>query len=290
MKPLGIVTYLDEPGLSPDDQLLAPELARRGWNVTPVAWDDPEIDMAGRGPLIIRSCWNYHLMLPEFLRWLDAVESRGVPILNSPELIRWNSTKTYLRDLERKGIPTPATSWLERGSSLDLKDLLEERRWDEAVLKPVVSAAARATFRVTRGTAQTVQEACEPVLREQGFMFQEFLPEMIDPGEISLTFFSGRYSHSVLKRPKVGDFKVGVFHGGEDAPYEPSDEVVDQARRVVDTIPPPWLFARVDGIVRNSTLLLTELELIEPWLYLAECPQAAGRFADAIESILGDRR
>lgn len=42
------------------------------------------------------------------------------------------------------------------------------------------------------------------------------------------------------------------------------------------------LYARVDGIARADALLLMELELIEPVLFLGEHPQAPARFAQAI--------
>ena len=45
----------------------------------------------------------------------------------------------------------------------------------------------------------------------------------------------------------------------------------------------PPLYARVDGIVDGDTLILMELELIEPTLYLDTDAQAADRLADALE-------
>jgi hypothetical protein len=57
---------------------------------------------------------------------------------------------------------------------------------------------------------------------------------------------------------------------------------VAQARQVVERIPGPWLYARVDGVEAGGTFLLMELELIEPSLFLACDPEAPAWFANAV--------
>jgi hypothetical protein len=46
------------------------------------------------------------------------------------------------------------------------------------------------------------------------------------------------------------------------------------------------LYARVDGCMVDGRLHLMELELLEPSLFLAEHPDAAGRLADALVGAL----
>jgi hypothetical protein len=46
-------------------------------------------------------------------------------------------------------------------------------------------------------------------------------------------------------------------------------------------------YARVDGYLHNDRLVLMELELIEPQLYLDLEPEAPSRFAGAIAAALG---
>ena len=41
------------------------------------------------------------------------------------------------------------------------------------------------------------------------------------------------------------------------------------------------LYARVDGIVRDGAVMVTELELIEPSLSMTLAPGSAARFAEA---------
>ena len=46
------------------------------------------------------------------------------------------------------------------------------------------------------------------------------------------------------------------------------------------------VYARVDGILANGRFLLMELELIEPYLYLPESPEATTKLASAVATRL----
>jgi tRNA-binding protein len=41
--------------------------------------------------VIVHSCWDYHLRLPEFLALVSALESRDIELQNSAQLVRWTS-------------------------------------------------------------------------------------------------------------------------------------------------------------------------------------------------------
>ena len=58
--------------------------------------------------------------------------------------------------------------------------------------------------------------------------------------------------------------------------------LVEQARRALSHAAAPLLYARVDGIERDGRFVLMELEINEPFLYIASSVAAAERFADAI--------
>ena len=59
-------------------------------------------------------------------------------------------------------------------------------------------------------------------------------------------------------------------------------DVEHQARAVLDALPVPSVYARVDGVVRGGRFLVMEVELIDPTLYLTVCPEGAARFADVL--------
>ena len=279
---IAFVTHSGLPGLSADDLLAVEELRRRGAEVEPAVWDDPGVRWSAYQRVVIRSCWDYHLRPEAFLGWLDEMERRRAPLWNPASVVRGNVDKAYLADLAAAGLPVVPTVRLEKGEAADLAGLLDERGWTEAVVKPSVSASAFRTLRVGRGEAGASQEKLTALLASSSALVQPFLPEVQTGGEWSLIFLGGEYSHAVLKKPKAGDFRVQQELGGSVDSAVPSPELVVQARRVLETIPEPWLYARVDGVEIGGAFTLMELELIEPSLFLVADERAPARFAEAI--------
>jgi glutathione synthase/RimK-type ligase-like ATP-grasp enzyme len=231
---------------------------------------------------VIRSSWDYHLRPDAFLGWLDRLEAEKIPLWNPAPVVRGNVDKGYLADLAAAGLPVVPTVRLERGEPVDLAALLDRRGWTEVVVKPSVSASAFRTLRAGRGEAGAAQAKLEELLASSGALVQPFLPEIQTGGEWSLIFLGGKFSHAVLKKPKAGDFRVQQELGGSADPMVPPPDLVEQARRVTERIPGPWLYARVDGLEIGGTFTLMELELTEPSLFLGTDEQAPARFAEAI--------
>jgi hypothetical protein len=279
---IAFVTHAGLPGLSKDDLLAVEELRRRGATVEPAVWDDPGVRWSRYDRVVIRSCWDYHLRPGEFLAWLDRMEAEKIPLWNPAPVARGNVDKAYLADLAAAGIPVVPTAFLERGEAVDLGPLLDERGWTDVVIKPSVSASAFRTLRIGRGEEEAARAELEEMAAASRVLIQPFLSEVQIRGEWSLMFLRGEYSHAVLKRPGAGDFRVQAELGGSATPEQPSPALVGQARAVVETIPGPWLYARVDGVEIGGTFTLMELELIEPSLFLAAGPRAPARFAEAI--------
>lgn len=72
---LGWVTARAARGLDEDEPLAVEALRRAGVEVAVCDWDDPAVDWAGFERVVLRSAWDYPERLPEFLRWLDAVDA-----------------------------------------------------------------------------------------------------------------------------------------------------------------------------------------------------------------------
>ncbi len=71
-------------------------------------------------------------------------------------------------------------------------------------------------------------------------------------------------------------------------PFQPDDAALGAAaRRVMDTISEPFLYARVD-LMKSSDgeWLLSELELIEPTLFLLQHPPALKKFVAALSKLI----
>ena len=66
------------------------------------------------------------------------------------ETIEWNIDKHYLLDLQKHQIPIPKSEFIKKGSSVDLTLLMQEKNWNEIVVKPTISGAAKNTFRLKK--------------------------------------------------------------------------------------------------------------------------------------------
>ncbi len=175
---------------------------------------------------------------------------------NPADTLRWNSEKTYLRELEAEGIATIPTAW--EG----------EVPWEDAIIKPTVAGGSLGLRRAEKG---------EPI--EPGHMAQPFIPEIVNAGELSLIFFDGQFSHAVRKTPAEGDIRVQPEHGGIITAAEPTADELAAAERVIAAADRDLLYARVDFVGDN---LLIELEAIEPRFFFEQGPpEAAGTLAQA---------
>lgn len=284
MPRIALATYAAYPNLPADDQVLQQALTHRGAHAPAVCWD-AKVDWAAFDAVVVRSCWDYHLRHEEFLAWIARVE-RGGPVLhNAPAILRWNSDKRYLRDLERAGVAVVHTRWSdETPSPPRLSAVLAEEGWDEVVIKPAVSASANDTWRVPAERAGEWEARYQEMARRGPTLIQPFVSEVEREGEWSLVFIGGEFSHSMLKRPAPGDFRVQTEWGGSQEFRAAEGVVVRSARDVLRSIPGGHVpsYARVDGCVIAGRFRLMELEVLEPTLYFTERPEAAERLADLV--------
>jgi len=268
-------TCVDYPDLTEDDRLTVAELARVGIDVVPWVWDraaESETDL-----VIVRSCWDYHRKTAEFTAWLKA----GHNLLNPASVALWNLNKRYLAELEAWGQPVPRTLWIDAGAKVDLAATLEQHAFQEVVVKPVVGMLGIDTFRVSRETAHERQGDVDRILAERGIMIQEFVSSVLTEGEVSLVFIDSDFSHALRKRPRHGEFRIHEEYGGTREVFRPAESMVRQGQELLSHLP-ALLYARVDGIPRDGQLVLMELELIDPHLFLAYDNNAPRRFAEAI--------
>lgn len=265
-----------------EDGLLAEALRARGLAARRVDWADPAFDGSGARAALFRTTWDYHQRFDEFSAWLRRAAAQ-TQLLNPVETVLWNTDKRYLLDLARAGVRVAPTRVLERGARVDLAGLLASEGWAQAVLKPVVSAAARATFRVRASDAATLQPELDRCLAREAMLAQPFVAGVLAEGEISVVVLGGRATHAVRKVPKAGDFRVQDDHGGTVHPHEPSADESEFAVQAVTRCGHDQLYARVD-MARDAggRLNLMELELIEPELFFRFRPEAAGVLADAL--------
>ena len=261
------------------DELLYAPLQRYGWHVEAVDWRDHSIDWNQFDAVIIRSCWDYQHDPEQFLTVLDTIEHSTARLENPLNVVRWNLSKTYLRELQAKGIPIVPTEWLHGLELTALPTLFTRWQTDEIIIKPTVSANADDTFRLTPTALEQQFPQLQTLFHERDCMAQPFIPSIVTEGEFSLFFFGNEYSHTILKTPKSGDFRVQEEHGGHLQSVEPEAVLRELSRATLAAIPAPTLYARVDWVRTANGFALMELELIEPSLYFNMNATAAERFA-----------
>ncbi len=274
-------TYDGLPNLDPHDRLLADHLRERGVSVEPGVWNDPMVDWGSARMCVLRSTWDYHRSHAAFMDWLDEIAAKTL-VRNDPDLVRWNSHKFYLRDLEQSGIPIVPTVWLNCGEQCNLEDLSLAQGWSETIIKPAHGASSADVLHVRSGDLERRQgqEHLEQLLSAQDVLVQPFLHTLADYPERALIFIDGIYSHAVTKTPYQKALESG--EAGDAPLVQATADELQVAAKAVSSVP-GTLFARVD-LVRDTAgqSCVLELELIEPTLFLSVYPLSAERLADTI--------
>jgi glutathione synthase/RimK-type ligase-like ATP-grasp enzyme len=286
-KRLALITWSGLPPGAESERLVLPHLAEAGIEAQIVDWRM----MDGRNPalipsqfdlLVLCSCWDYHLRGDEFTEWLRRTAGE-VPMLNDPKTVLWNLNKFYLREMPEMEIEIAPTVFVNGSGPIGSSAWQEIGNWKKSVVKPAVSASAHKTWRFN-GAALPEEDELKSRMERKPFLIQQFIPEIEAHGEIAFVYIDGAYSHAALKRTAARDFRVQQEHGGSAELFVPSPALLDQADQIASTVPQvrESLYCRIDAIARNGKLVLMELELIEPELFLGLAEGAAERFAEAI--------
>ena len=195
--------------------------------------------------------------------------------------------KHYLKDLQNKDIHIPTTLFIEKNTVTTLEQLHVETAWEQTVLKPAISGAARHTYKLNMDNLDAHELIFKDLIAKEDMLLQEFQQHVVSKGEVAYMLFGGKFSHAVLKKAKVGDFRVQDDFGGTVHPYLPTREEIAFAEKAVAACPILPLYARVDVIWdNNNQLAVSELELIEPELWFRFEPKAAQQLAEVIHTIL----
>lgn len=265
-----------------DDDLLIAPFRAQGWEAEFVPWSAKDVDWSAYDAAIIRATWDYTHRLEEYLAVLRQIEAAGVPLYNPYEVIAWNAHKKYLMELAEQGVPIVPTRVYSDVKDAPLVALFDTFDADELIIKPMVSAGAYKTYRFTREQLPALEAKFLEELTGHDLMVQPFIDSLLEAGEYSLFYFNGEQSHTIVKQPQPGDFRVQEEHGGIISPAVATPEQLAVGEAVLKLIPENCLYARVDIVAsRDGEWQVMEVELIEPSLYFRMDDGSPERFVQA---------
>lgn len=265
-----------------EDRLVLEALEKRGLKVSKVAWSDTSFDWSTTKCALFRTTWDYAEKFVEFSDWLMHVSTK-TKLINPYDLIVWNLDKHYLYDLKDSNVNIVETYFIQPNDTRTLKEIHKELNWENTVLKPAISAAAKDTFRLNSENLKDHEDRFRVLIKGESMMLQPFQKSVTERGELSLMMIAGEFTHAVLKVAKHGDFRVQDDFGGSVHEYTPTQAEIDLAIAAVNACDSMPLYARVDMINDNDGKpAISELELVEPEMWFRRHEEAADLLADAI--------
>ena len=248
-----------------------------------VTWDDPAVDWSAADLVAVRSTWDYHRRLPAFLDWARATEE-VTPVLNGADVFAWNADKSYLLELGEH-VPVVPTRLLEdRGLVPALQAAIEE--FGTVLVKPRTGAGGLGVV-----LAESALDPRLEGLTAGPWVVQPLVQSVRTEGERSVFVLGGEVVSQVDKQPAGDEVRVHEHFGGVSRPVPVEPECAGLATAAVAAavrlrgreLP----YARVDMMrLADGRLAVSELELIEPGLYLDVHPANAGLFADVVTGLL----
>jgi glutathione synthase/RimK-type ligase-like ATP-grasp enzyme len=266
------------PDPDPDEAPLLRALRAAGFTAESLAWDSPRSDFGRARATLLRATWNYPDRPADFLAWAETTAARS-RLFNDPAIVRWNVHKSYLLELERRGVPIVPTRLVKKGETTSLADVMRAGRWIDVVVKPAIGAGSRGTLRVAEEGAER-DDAHLRVLVDRGdALVQPYMASVEEYGERAIVWIDGELTHAVRKARRFLGDRERVSAAVPIAPDE-----AELARAAVAAAPGPLLYARID-VVRDDqgAPRVMELELIEPSLFFAQSTEALDAFVRAVK-------
>ena len=256
-------------------ELLLRAFAEQGIRAAWAVWTDPDVDWSAADAVLVRSTWDYHRRLPAFLAWADRVAA-ATRLVNGAEILRWNADKRYLLDLAGSVPVVPTWDVPADGLLAGLRDCLAEH--GTVVVKPRVGAS---------GVGVVVADRTDDLrlsgLTSGPWLVQPLVDTVRTEGEVSVFVFGGRAVSQLRKVATPADVRVHEEYGGRTSAVPLDDEPPALAEQAVaaaaDCSGPLPAYRRVHLLRYGGRLVVSEVELIEPGLYLDLLPGNAGLFA-----------
>ena len=276
---IALVSCANLPDWEVDDQPLTNALKKLGATVHHPSWTET-IDWNQFDLSVIRTTWDYHHRKFEFVNWCKTVPR----LFNNAQIVQWNTHKSYLQELETSGTKIAPTIWINKNENVDINKIMCAFECSKGFIKPQIGACASDTLRFSMEELELAQQFLTENIH-QDMMVQPYLESVETEGELTAIFIDGEFTHGVQKIPVKGDYRVQDDFGASDMPYSFTESEIETMKQTISAVPNHFelLYARLDYLRdAGGSLLLNELELVEPSLFFRHCPEAAEKFAKAI--------
>lgn len=269
-----------------EQELLKSAFEAQGLKVDITYWDNPTYEWQETKSVLFRTIWDYFERFDEFWEWLEQVKTK-TRLINSYELIKWNIDKHYLKDISSWGIETVPTYFADKGCNMKLHEIAKRNQWKDLVIKPAISASAFKTYKILANEIQANEKLFNSLVQERNMLVQPYFETITQLGEASLMVVDGKFTHAILKKAQPGDFRVQDDFGGTVHNYIPTKAEINFAEKVFETCKTKPVYGRVDIVWDNDkNFYLSELEILEPELWIRNYPKCAERIAEAVDKIL----
>ena len=163
------------------ERCLTEACAARGIALETRAWNDSDLTGEGYAAAVLGTAWDYVEAGPEFLSKLELISGQ-TRVWNPIPLIRWNRDKSYLREVEERGIAIAPTHWVDAADESSIEEARSRFPGRELVIKPRVGAGAWRQVRLASEAPIPEADALPPAEA----MIQPFLESASSEGEYSL--------------------------------------------------------------------------------------------------------
>jgi glutathione synthase/RimK-type ligase-like ATP-grasp enzyme len=274
----------NQEGWSIDAELAFPPLQAMGWTIDALPWRTENVDWDSFDAVYVGTPWDYPEDPGRFMQVLETIDRSNAVLINDMELLSWSMPKTYLIELEQKGVAIVPSIWAEQYEHGMLDDAFDRFAGEKIIIKPVISTNASDTYLIARREATGLEPKLCENFANRPCLIQPFMENIQSEGEYSLFYFNREFSHAIRKTPKPGDFRVQEEHGATLVALDPEPSLRAAGDRVLRLVDPIPVYARVDFVRdRKDRFLLMELELVEPSMYLRMDDAAPERFARAFD-------
>lgn len=269
------------------DARLAAAVRAAGAEVVEVSWDAPAGELAGVDLALVRAAPGDAAERERYVAW-SADAAQHTRLVSPADVLRWNTHRSYLIELEDRGAPVVPTAWLGRGDHVELAEVLATRGWSDVEL--LAAVGPRGATRIDGGgdglTLAAGQHHLDALLAHDDALIRPWPAAFARDGWWSVLVVAGEVSHGVRVVP--ADDADGPGRGGIVAEVRDAEQLDADRRRLA-----AWAVEAtgVDGLVVAAVELvadaagtpqLTALDAVAPELHLGVRPAAAGRVAAAL--------